>query len=192
MKVKSGLTWESNILLNRYLEDCGVQCELVTPQMLAAPFYRGKFVSLVIPTGFGNQMYSNLLPALRASSSRIKKFVNNGGNVLVFGAMDAAHNTYDWLPFSVRYNHEYFNTKVVIDGSDEHCAILDDFGTDEIQCDGHFSGFEGKIVASTEDGKVLMICNHIGKGKVVITSFHEYPSRKFLKGFCTADRETLF
>jgi hypothetical protein len=192
MKAKSGLAWESELLLNRYLEDCGVQCELVTPHMLAAPYYRGKFVSLVIPTGFGNPRYSNLLPALRASSARLKRFVEKGGRLLVFGAMALSPDTYDWLLFPVRYTHEYFSTEVRFEDAGIYSAILDDFKAGTIECDGYFTEFEGRPVATAEDGRVLMIRNPIGAGEVLVTSFHEYPSKEFLKQFCTGDTETLF
>ncbi len=74
--------------------------------MLAAPFFRGTFNCLIIPTGFANPAYSNLLPALRAASPRIKKFVENGGNLLVFGAATDKPDAYDWLPFPVTYRHD--------------------------------------------------------------------------------------
>lgn len=189
---KAGLAWDNELLLNRLLEDCGVQCELVTPQMLATPYFRGKFVSLVVPTGFANPKFSNLLPALRASAQRIRRFVEMGGNLLVFGAMDTSPGVYNWLPFSLEYAHEYFSTRILFDTADAHCSILDDFDKGEIECDGYFPVYEGKPVATTEDGRVLMVCYPLGKGTILATTFHEYPSRMFLKMFCTADRETLF
>jgi len=36
--------------------------------------------------GFANPDYSNLLPALRAAEKRIRRFVESGGRLLVFGA----------------------------------------------------------------------------------------------------------
>jgi hypothetical protein len=32
----------------------------------------------------------------------------------------------------------------------------------------------------------------IGNGRIVVTSVHEFPSRGFLKSFCTAGKETTF
>ncbi|MCK4269929.1 MAG: hypothetical protein KAW93_05560, partial [Methanogenium sp.] len=108
MKCKAGLALDCTGPFHRYLEDCGIQCELITPQILGAPFFRGRLVTMVIPTGFGNRMYSNILPALKASSGRTKKFVEKGGKILIFGAMSTNKDCYDWLPFPVTYNHEYF------------------------------------------------------------------------------------
>ena len=43
MSCRAGFVWATPQHFNRYLEECGIPCELVTPQMLAAPFYRGEF-----------------------------------------------------------------------------------------------------------------------------------------------------
>ena len=106
MNCRAGFVWQTKQHFNRYIEDCGIPCELITPHMLAAPFYRGRFNCLIIPTGFANPAYSNLLPALRAAAPRIKKFVENGGNLLVFGAAANKPDSYDWLPFPVTYCHD--------------------------------------------------------------------------------------
>jgi len=52
---RAGLLWDQPQVLSRFIEDCGVTCELVTPQLVATPFFRGSFTTLVIPTGFGNR-----------------------------------------------------------------------------------------------------------------------------------------
>ncbi len=71
MSCRAAFVWQTKQHFNRYIEDCGITCELVTPHMLAAPFYRGSFNCLIIPTGFANPAYSNLLPALRSAASRM-------------------------------------------------------------------------------------------------------------------------
>jgi hypothetical protein len=189
---RAALAWDSPLLFTRFIEDCGVPCEHLTPQMLAAPFYRGRFGSLVIPTGFGNIRFSSLLPALKASSRRIRTYVENGGNLLVFGAMDGRKDAYDWLPFRMEYVHEYFSTPAVLKPAHPYCCILDGYEDREIECDGYFSAYEGEVIASAGDGRALMIGAPVGKGTVVVTSFHEYPSRAFIRAFCTHERETLF
>ncbi|NLO77909.1 MAG: hypothetical protein GX097_05380, partial [Methanomicrobiales archaeon] len=55
---KTGVAWDCSLPFIRYIEDTGSTCELITPQMIGAPYYRGKLVSLIIPTGFGNKAYS--------------------------------------------------------------------------------------------------------------------------------------
>ncbi len=192
MRQKAGLAWDCSVPFIRYIEDTGIACELITPQMMAAPYYRGKLVSLIIPTGFGNKAYSGLLPALRASSGRINKFLEKGGRVIVFGAMSTETDRYDWLPVPVEYVSEYFSSPVHLIGNNPITTIFDDFNTNEIDCDGYIKNPEGEVLAHTDDGKAIVVSYPIGKGTLIVTTIHEYPSRGFMRLFCTRESETLF
>ncbi|KUG19037.1 MAG: hypothetical protein KO206_03230 [Methanomicrobiaceae archaeon] len=192
MICRTGLLWDSPLLFGRYVEDCGACCEFVTPHMLASPFYRGRFVAVIAPTGFGNPAYSNLLPALRASSQRIRKFVEMGGRMLVFGAGGNRPDSYDWLPFRVTYQHVYRPCSVTFVEDSPYASVLADCEPDAVECDGWFPDHDATTIATCGNGESVMILKEIGEGVVVITSIHEYPSREFVKDFSCADRETLF
>jgi hypothetical protein len=159
--------------------------------MLAAPFFRGTFNCLIIPTGFANPAYSNLLPALRAASPRIKKFVENGGNLLVFGAATDKPDAYDWLPFPVTYQHDCHPRRIECSSCSDTGTLIDDYDPLCIECDGSFPSHEGKCVGIAESSDVI-IEKLIGKGRIVVTSVHEFPSKGFLKSFCTAGKESTF
>jgi hypothetical protein len=188
---RSGLIWDQKIVFTRYIEDCGVACEHITPHMLAAPFFRGRFVTLIVPTGFGNPAFSNLLPALRAAAPRINRFIKSGGKLLVFGAASENCAAYDWLPFQLTYHHSYKPCRIEIDPSHPSAAFLSDYDPSCVECDGYFTAHEGNVIAHAE-GCPVMIEKEIGEGKVVASTIHEYPSRNFVKEFCTAAGETLF
>ena len=130
------------MLFSRYIEECGVPCEHITPHMIAAPFYRGRFGALIIPTGFANPSYSCLLPALKASSSRIRRFISEGGHLLVFGAASEREDAYDWLPIRVRYHHEYGGRSLDVDTCHPCAALLEGYDTGTIECDGYFTDYE--------------------------------------------------
>ncbi len=193
MICKAGLIWDSPLMFARLIEDCGTCCEQITPHMLASPFYRGRFVSLIIPTGFGNAAYSNLLPALRASQGRIRRFVENGGNLLVFGAGTDRADAYDWLPFAVRYHHTYGPRSIAF-GEEEsrYASIIQGYDPCAIECDGYFTGYEAEAIATAEGEGAIALKKDIGAGTILVTSIHEYPSRAFLASFSCGDRETLF
>jgi hypothetical protein len=159
--------------------------------MLAAPFYRPTLSCLIIPTGFANPAYSNLLPALRASFPRIRRFVENGGSLLVFGAAADKPDAYDWLPFSVEYRHDCYPRSIVIAAGSSTRSIIDDYNPAAIECDGIFPEHEGDGVGTCESAAVI-IEKRVGNGRVVVTSIHEYPSRKFLKEFCAEGSPTPF
>lgn len=189
---KAGVIWDCDCFVNKYVCDNGIACEIITPQMLATPFYRGKLVAVIIPTGFGNPAYSGLMPALKATSARIRKFVEKGGRAVVFGAMTGNGGCYDWLPFKVEYTHEYFNSPVKTDSSSDHCDIVSDFDESGIECDGYFHEYDGNCVGKTEDGRCIMIEKKMGDGCFIISSIHELPSRNFLDRICSGDSEIIF
>jgi hypothetical protein len=191
MICRAGFVWATPQHFNRFIEECGIGCELVTPHMLAAPFYRPILNCLIIPTGFANPAYSNLLPALRASSPRIQRFVENGGSLLVFGAAADKPDAYDWLPFSVVYRHECHPRSITFATGSGTQSIIDDYDPAAIECDGTFPEHEGEGIGTCESAAVI-IEKHIGKGTIVVTSIHEYPSRRFLKDFCAAGSPTPF
>jgi hypothetical protein len=188
---RAGFVWATPQHFNRFIEDCGIISELVTPHMLSAPFYRPTLNCLIVPTGFANQTYSNLLPALRASSPRIRRFVENGGSLLVFGAAADKPDAYDWLPFSIIYRHDCHPRSIAFAAGSSTRSIIDDYDPAAIECDGIFPEHEGEGVGICESAAVI-IEKRVGRGMVVVTSIHEYPSRRFLKEFCAHALPTPF
>lgn len=189
---KAGIIWDSDCFISKYVCDNEISSEVITPQMLAAPFYKGSFIAIMIPTGFGNPAYSGLMPALKATSSRIRKFVERGGHALVFGAMSDNDKCYDWLPFKVRYKHEYFSSPVITSKNSDYCDIVKDFNEEGIECDGYFPVHEGECIAETAEGRCIMIEKRFGEGCFIITSMHELPSRDFLNMICSGESEIIF
>ena len=188
---RCALLWDEKLVFARYVEECGVTCEQITPHMIAAPFYRGRFATLIIPTGFANPAFSNLLPALKAAAPRIRKFVGEGGKMLVFGAASERGDAYDWLPIRLRYHHQYGPVALTLDPDNPWSCLVEGYDTGSIECDGFFTDFEGTVIARAGD-KPVMIVAGFGKGEIVATTIHEYPSRPFIAAFCSAPEETLF
>lgn len=191
MTARAGFVWGEPQHFNRYIEESGIACELVTPQMLATPFFRPLLSCLIIPTGFANPAYSAILPALRASSSRISRFVESGGNLLVFGAAMDRPDAYDWLPFAIEYTHDYAPRSVTCTADTPAGSIIEDYDASCIECDGSFPAYDADCIGSAGLAAVLLE-KKIGSGTVVITSIHEYPSRVFLNAFCRNGNQVRF
>lgn len=191
MSARAGFVWATKQHFNRYIEESGISCELITPHMLAAPFFRPIITCLIIPTGFGNPAYSNLLPALRSSSERITRFVENGGNLLVFGAAIDKPDAYDWLPFPLQYTHDHHPRDITCSSSSETRLIIEDYDTSCIECDGTFSTFDADCPGRAGDSAVILE-KKVGMGMIVVTTVHEFPSRAFLQHFCTSGQPVLF
>lgn len=192
MICRSGLLWDNPLMFGRLIEDCGACCEMINPHMLASPFWRGRFVSMIVPTGFANPAYSNLLPALKASEGRIRRFVERGGRMLVFGAGCCREDAYTWLPFDVAYEFSYGARAIRFAGDDGYDSIIAGYDPDAIECDGSFPVHDAETIAASKTGEPLLIGKKIGDGTILVTSIHEYPSREFLKTFSCNERETLF
>jgi len=128
--------WDTKMTFHRLVEDSACPCEAVTPLLLSAPFYRGKYSGVIIPTGFGNMSYSKLLPALRACSERIERYLEAGGKLLVFGAADASPNRYDWLPVDVEYHYAFGEHCLDVDTSSPWSSIFDGYDTTKFAADG--------------------------------------------------------
>ncbi|KAF5048856.1 hypothetical protein DSECCO2_445700 [anaerobic digester metagenome] len=176
---RAGLLWDTPTTFVRFVEDCGLSCELVTPQLCAAPFFRGSFSVLVIPTGFGNPAYSRTLVALRVSRERVQRFLERGGALLVFGAAIDRADAYDWLPFRLVYHHEQAPCRLEAVEPILFNALFGDYNPDAIECDGWFEESEGEVIA-TAKGRPVAVAARVGEGLVIATTVHEYPSRGFL------------
>lgn len=190
MTPRVGLLWDEKTVFSRVLQECGVSCEHVTPQMLATPFFRGRFCAIIVPTGFGNPAYSRLLPALRASSSRIRKFLENGGRLLVFGPGADRRDAYDWLPFRVLYTHRKQEGGIECVSSQPCASLFAGYDPSAIECDGFFPEHDCEVIARAGDGAVLIRCS-AGSGEAVVTTVHEYPSQPFIRQFCSGTSEIL-
>ncbi|NLV26877.1 MAG: hypothetical protein GXY48_06900 [Methanomicrobiales archaeon] len=174
--------WEGPVLFTRLFEDCGISCELVTPHLLAAPFFRKKFNGIVIPAGFASEQHIRILTALRAISSRIDRYVKEGGTILAFGGGADKPSAYDWLSPSFSYNFGFSEEHPVRNHS-HPCASIIEEETDTISIDGTLEGIQDKelVILNTEKGPVLIHVPY-GKGKIVVSTIHEYPSRTFITG----------
>ncbi len=189
--MRTGLLWDAPVTFQRYIEDCGASCELVTPQLCAAPFFRGSFSALIVPTGFANPAYSRTLVALRASADRVERYLERGGALIVFGAAIDRPDAYDWLPFRLVYRHQYGPRRVEPVETHLFETFFGGYDTAALECDGWFEEADADVIATAGDQSVA-VARQIGDGIVITTTIHEYPARSFLSAFGEKRRETLF
>ncbi|MFH0968447.1 MAG: hypothetical protein V1862_12260 [Methanobacteriota archaeon] len=206
MTRRVGIIWDTPVMFTRLVEDCGYIPELVTPHLLAAPFFRRSYSCIIIPGGFAHPSYSSVLPALRACEDRIRRFIAGGGMVLVFGAGHDKPDAYDWLPVMVQYRFGF--SEGIVEGgmNDLYSCIIED-SPDMVSIDGFFDltndgrvssqGASGREEGTKAEvhllmrGSPVMIEYRQGAGRIIVTSLHEYPSRRFLTKFCIGSGETL-
>lgn len=51
-------------------------------------------------------------------------------------------------------------------------------------CDGYYSGFEGEVTMTLENGKPVLIHKNLGKGHVIVSGIFDYPDKKFIDWAC--------
>ena len=189
--MRTGLLWDTPVTFQRYVEDCGATCDLVTPQLCAAPFFRGSFDALIVPTGFANPAYSRTLVALRASTNRVRRYLENGGTLIVFGAAIDRPDAYDWLPFRLVYRHQYGPCRVEPVEPVLFESLFGGYDTGALECDGWFEETDAGVIA-TADGWPVAVSRRVGSGLVIATTVHEYPARSFLTALGQDRGETIF
>ena len=173
------LLWDKDTFFKRYLTDCGFDCEVITPVVLAAPFFSFtgyKFV--MVPAGFGDELYSKILKELRASSEYIKEFVKAGATLLVSGAF-SNRDAYNWLPIRIKYVKGQWRVTIEVVKEHKAAAIVE---KEECLCDGYFTeiGAGGEIILTDREGKAILVVSEYGAGKIIATTIHEYPSKDFI------------
>jgi hypothetical protein len=181
--IEIAVLWDKELTYKRYLIDRGFTCEVLTPGILAAPFFSTRLCRLiVVPAGFGNPLYSRILTELRATRVGINNFVRGGGTLLVSGAF-SNRDAYNWLPITIRYVIEERRVKVELVKEHEAAAIVEERG--ECFCDGYFEEVDVHCevllaVRRGEDEKPLLVLSRYGAGKIIATTIHEYPSEQFI------------
>jgi len=193
MTLQVAVIWEGPVLFTRLIEECGHSCELVTPHLLAAPFFRRRLHGLVIPAGFASPGHTPVLAALRAIRPRIRRYVEEGGTLLSFGGGADHPTAYDWLPVQVLYRYGFATTRVESQKSHPFLSIIED-GEEEVSIDGILDPCAGEedrqVILQAPNGPVMLDIP-FGKGRILIASLHEYPSRRFVREFCAGEGEGL-
>lgn len=193
MTSQVAVVWEGPVLFTRLIEECGHSCELITPHLLAAPFFRRRLNGLVVPAGFASPGHTNVLSALRAIKPRIQRYIQEGGTILTFGAGADIPHAYDWLPVQVSYQYGFATTPLEYHKDNPFVSIVED-ETDEVSIDGILNSSSGEeekqVILQAPKGPVMMEISY-GKGRVLVASLHEYPSRRFVREFCASEGEGL-
>ena len=183
MNVGITVLWDRDTPVKHYLTERGFDCEVVTPKVVAAPFFSWRSSQLaLVPAGFGNPFFSAVLEDLRANSMLITKFVEAGGTLLVSGALSHS-DAYNWLPLKLRYVRADQTVKIKRLKENPAATIVD---ADDCMCDGYFEEVgEGWDVILAMDGadtdNVILVATEYGAGQIIATTIHEYPSDRFFE-----------
>ena len=184
--MKPGITvlWDRETPFKQYLTERGFDCEVVTPKLVAAPFFSWRACRLaLVPAGFGNPFFSGgVLDDLRANRLHITDFVKAGGTLLVSGA-HSHRDAYNWLPRPLTYVRADKTVKLKRVQENKAARLVE---TDECMCDGYFDEVdEGWDIVlameKDEEEKAILVVLKCGAGEIIATTIHEYPSDRFFE-----------
>jgi hypothetical protein len=165
-------------------EELGFACHQVVPGALGSPFCMPCKL-LIIPSGFADPKYYKILSAIERNADKLRQFVEQGGILLVFGAMLDDY-TYDWLPMKLSYHMKFKAVNVTLSDPADPAASFIEPGN--LDCDGYFTEWDGNVVMAREENRPVLVSKKIGEGYVVAAALHQYPSKQFLEWACGKNR----
>ena len=167
---------DSTFLFEKLFQEMSLECQFIKPAVFCSPFLP-EFRMILIPTGFANPMYSDILPSLRRCRSKIASFVEKGGMLTVFGPVVSEHD-YDWLPLSLKYIQDYQTCEILESKKHECSSLINKFTVD---CDGYLiAGEEFDVILTDSRDNPVLVLGRLGEGFIVVTSIHEFPSVKYM------------
>lgn len=169
------------------LKEYGFSCQQVVPQAFGSPYCQPSKL-LIIPSGFADPKYYKVLPALERNKEKIKKFIENGGVVLAFGAILEDYE-YTWLPMKLKYDMWFKARHVNMAMPDSPAALL--AGPGEQELDGFFTEHDGEAVMTQDDGKAVLVYKKYGQGHIIASALHVFPGQKFIEWACSGERKAL-
>ncbi len=172
------LIWDSPLFFENLFREHNIKCQRVISESIGTPFIPA-CKCIIIPTGFANREYTNILPGLKKNAKRFENFIRKGGNLVIFSPMVDKY-VYDWLPMELEYIQQQQVTTICTTKDNEAQCLVENLCSD-VEFDGYFSKTDGEIIFSDKKGKALMVVKQLGKGKVIATTIHEFPSVQFLK-----------
>lgn len=124
----------------------------------------------------------------------------------MFGAGSDRPDAYDWLSVRVSYQFGFFEGIVECENECPLSCITEDC-PDLVSADGilHLPDISAPLIHGASSGEekpdlavclcirgspVLIDCRS-GLGRIIITTLHEYPSKRFIREFCISGSETL-
>jgi hypothetical protein len=171
------LVWDSPLLFEKLFTECGLECMRVDDTALCTPFLPPS-KCLILPTGFANPAYSKVCKGIGNKGKKLADFVKKGGTLIIFGPLVSSYS-FEWLPFKLEYieEHEPFFLHQINHG-DTPCIVEN--LSERVECDGYFSKAEATVILENERKQPVMIEKKIGKGKIMASTIHEFPSKKFI------------
>ena len=178
--------------LHPYIEECGITCELDTPHARSTVL-PGFLQLLDHPDGVCEPCVFQPPPVCLGWYVHGLKDSLDMAETSSSSVQSCSINRMPTTGCRSRYctRHDCHPRRIECTPDTDGGTIIDDYDPLSIECDGSFPSHEGECRGAAESNDVI-IEKRVGKGRIIVTSVHEFPSRKFLKNFCSTGKETVF
>ncbi|MDR2943892.1 MAG: hypothetical protein LBU81_02210 [Methanosarcinales archaeon] len=189
------ILWDSPLFFEHMFQEYGISSMVAAPASLNSPHLPPAKL-LVVPAGFTYPEHAAVSGALADEKVRKKifDFVENGGVFLIFsplkeiGSCGACREpaVTDLARFG--FEAEYTQTDILIlRGS----PLTEN--TDSVYCDGYFQNIGGvfSVIETDDEGKAVHIAASLGKGKIILSSVHEFLSKAYFNSLLTGPKVKL-
>ncbi len=179
------LIWDRPLLFEKLFVEYGLECERVSPLQVGSP-YSPRFRLAILPVGFANPVYTTVAKTIKSLSRPLLRFVRKGGSLIAFSPYVDGYD-YTWLDLQCHFKLITRTELMELSVKREHPAaqIADIL---EAQTDGYLSGGdESDVILTSTDGPVLTV-TPIERGRIVLSTVHEFPARQFIEWALDAAR----
>jgi hypothetical protein len=189
------ILWNSPLFFERMFEEYGISSVVAAPTSLYSTHLPPAKL-LVVPTGFTyleHAAVSNAL-AVEKIQKKIFNFVENGGVFLLFSPLrEVSRCSACTEPPITSLAHfgfacEYVQTDILILRSS---PLTGD--PDSVYCDGFFQNIDNRftVVEKDDTGRAVHLEMNFGKGRVILSSVHEFLSKAYFSSLLTGPKVKL-
>ncbi len=189
------ILWDSPLFFEHMFQEYGISSTVAAPASLNSP-HMPPAKLLIVPAGFTYPEHAAVSGALAdvKIQKKIFNFVENGGVFLMFSPLKEVSTCSACREPAVTslarfgLEAEYVQTDVLLPRSSPLTGE-----TDSVYCDGYFRNIGGRFSVIEEDGegRPVHIAADLGKGKIILSSVHEFLSKTYFSSLLTGPKVKL-
>ncbi|MBZ3936189.1 hypothetical protein [Methanimicrococcus blatticola] len=189
------ILWDSPLFFEHMFQEYGISSTVAAPASLNSPHLPPAKL-LVVPTGFTYPEHAAVSNALADEKiqKKIFNFVENGGALLMFSPLKEVSTCSACRVPAVTsltrfgLDAEYVQTDILLSRSS---PLTGD--SDSVYCDGYFQNIGGNfsVIEKDDDGKPVHIAADFGKGKIILSTIHEFLSKTYFESLLSGSKVKL-
>lgn len=189
------ILWDGPLFFEHMFQEYGISSTVAAPASLPSPHLPPAKL-LVVPTGFTYPEHAAVSGALAdvKIQKKIFNFIENGGVFLMFSPLKEVSTCSACRAPAVTslsrfgVEAEYVQTDVLLPRSSPLTA-----DSDSVYCDGYFQNTDARfsVIEKDGEGRPVHMAASLGKGKLILSSVHEFLSKTYFSSLLTGPKVKL-